>query len=42
VKEVVRDFAIEVFATSLDEIKEESIMQKVIKASGANYGNSTN
>eukprot|EP01120_Amphizonella_sp_Union-15-10_P011236 TRINITY_DN4714_c0_g1_i1.p1 TRINITY_DN4714_c0_g1~~TRINITY_DN4714_c0_g1_i1.p1 ORF type:complete len:156 (-),score=37.56 TRINITY_DN4714_c0_g1_i1:30-458(-) len=38
VKEVIKDFAIEVHATDEDDIQEEKIMAAVKKAGGANYG----
>merc|ERR1712232_464244 len=42
VKEVIRDFAIEVHATEADEIVEDVILPRVIKAGGANYSGNTN
>lgn len=41
VKTVVRDFAIEIHATSLDELSEEEIVGKVRKAGGADYSGNT-
>jgi hypothetical protein len=42
VKETIREFAIEVFANSLDELSEATLMAAVKKAGGADYGSSTN
>eukprot|EP01121_Diplochlamys_sp_Union-15-3_P002245 TRINITY_DN1195_c0_g1_i1.p1 TRINITY_DN1195_c0_g1~~TRINITY_DN1195_c0_g1_i1.p1 ORF type:complete len:144 (-),score=41.62 TRINITY_DN1195_c0_g1_i1:71-502(-) len=38
VKEVIKDFAVEIFATDLNDLKEDEVMHKVVKAGGANYG----
>eukprot|EP01101_Sappina_pedata_P010007 TRINITY_DN6197_c0_g1_i1.p2 TRINITY_DN6197_c0_g1~~TRINITY_DN6197_c0_g1_i1.p2 ORF type:complete len:144 (-),score=86.07 TRINITY_DN6197_c0_g1_i1:148-579(-) len=38
VKEVFRDYAAEVHAEIRDELDEDVVMDKVIKAGGANYG----
>eukprot|EP00029_Vermamoeba_vermiformis_P002225 TRINITY_DN12600_c0_g1_i1.p1 TRINITY_DN12600_c0_g1~~TRINITY_DN12600_c0_g1_i1.p1 ORF type:complete len:158 (-),score=38.59 TRINITY_DN12600_c0_g1_i1:126-578(-) len=38
VKQVVKDFAIEVFANTTDELDEGDIIKKVKLASGADYG----
>lgn len=40
-KGVVRDFSVEVFANTLNECDEETIMKAVIKSMGANYGSSS-
>lgn len=42
VKEVVRDFAIELFANTVEEIPEDVIVSAVKKAMGADYGSSVN
>lgn len=42
VKEVVRDFAVELFANTVEEISEDIINAAVKKAMGADYGSSTN
>eukprot|EP01130_Rhizamoeba_saxonica_P003253 TRINITY_DN138_c0_g2_i2.p1 TRINITY_DN138_c0_g2~~TRINITY_DN138_c0_g2_i2.p1 ORF type:complete len:150 (-),score=46.25 TRINITY_DN138_c0_g2_i2:39-488(-) len=41
VKEVVRDFAVELLANDLDDLEEELIMKEVRRAGGANYGSSS-
>jgi len=38
VKEVVRDFAVEIHAEKKEELSEAQVLQAVIKAGGANYG----
>jgi len=38
VKEIVKDFALEVHATDHDDLEEARIMKGVVKAGGANYG----
>ena len=38
VKQVCRDYAAEVHAESREELDEQKVMDKVIKAGGANYG----
>eukprot|EP01120_Amphizonella_sp_Union-15-10_P001475 TRINITY_DN1157_c0_g1_i1.p1 TRINITY_DN1157_c0_g1~~TRINITY_DN1157_c0_g1_i1.p1 ORF type:complete len:141 (+),score=36.72 TRINITY_DN1157_c0_g1_i1:124-546(+) len=38
VKEIIKDFAIEVHATEPSDLEEDSIMAAVKKAGGANYG----
>lgn len=40
-KGVVRDFSVEVFANTLAECDEETVMKSVNKAMGANYGSSS-
>jgi len=42
VKEVVREFALEVFAVTLEELATETILATLKKASGADYGSSVN
>jgi hypothetical protein len=37
VKQVIRDFALEVHCTTQEELNEEKIKAAVIKAGGANY-----
>ena len=41
VKEVVKDFAIELHATDLDDMSLEEINKSLLKAGGANYGSSS-
>eukprot|EP01130_Rhizamoeba_saxonica_P003252 TRINITY_DN138_c0_g2_i1.p2 TRINITY_DN138_c0_g2~~TRINITY_DN138_c0_g2_i1.p2 ORF type:complete len:151 (-),score=41.68 TRINITY_DN138_c0_g2_i1:50-502(-) len=41
VKEVVRDFAVELLANDLDDLEEEVIMKEVRRAGGASYGSSS-
>ena len=38
VKEVVRDYAVEVYAEQIDELDYDKVLTTVIKAGGANYG----
>ena len=38
VKEVIRNYAVEIHYTDKHEISEERLIQQVIKAGGANYG----
>eukprot|EP01102_Stenamoeba_stenopodia_P005889 TRINITY_DN16603_c0_g1_i1.p1 TRINITY_DN16603_c0_g1~~TRINITY_DN16603_c0_g1_i1.p1 ORF type:complete len:180 (-),score=34.36 TRINITY_DN16603_c0_g1_i1:104-643(-) len=38
VKQIVRDYAAEVHAEAREEIDEQKVMDKVVKAGGANYG----
>jgi len=38
VKEVIRDYAVEVHAEERDDINEDRVLERVIKAGGANYG----
>lgn len=42
VKEVVRDFAVELFANTVEDIAEEDVVAAVKKAMGADYGSSVN
>jgi len=41
VKQVVKDFSIEIHATTRDDLKEEEVMTKVKKAGGADYSGNT-
>jgi len=38
VKEIVRDYAVEIHAEERGDISEETVMERVVKSGGANYG----